>query len=118
LQGCIEGFMMSYDLKFYRDEDGNPRCESGVPIELIGRFVTEDIQDSLNSCREILGMVERIGNGELGSWRHVGNAHALSLSADEAKVEALVVPDEKPCRLSLEDFRHIIESWLQFLERK
>ena len=113
-----EGLSVRYGMKFYRDGEGNPRSESGAPTALIGRFLAEDIQDSLNACREILGIIERIVHGEIGSWRQVGNAHVLSLSADEAKVESLVVPVEKPCRLHLEEFRKILESWLHFLENQ
>jgi hypothetical protein len=111
------GFLVRYGMKFYRDEEGNPRSESSGPAVLISRFLTEDIQDSLNTCREILGRIEQIVNGEIGSWRQVGNAHVLSLSADGATVESLVAPAEKPCRLSLEDFRDILQSWLHFIEK-
>jgi uncharacterized protein YacL (UPF0231 family) len=107
---------MNYEMKFYRDGEGDPRCESGAPGVLIGPFLTEDVQDSLNTCREILDKIERIANGEIGSWRRVGNAHVLALSADEAVIESVAAPDERASRLSLEDFRHILESWLHFLE--
>jgi hypothetical protein len=113
-----EGFSVCYGMKFYRDGEGNPRSESGAPTALIGRFLAEDIQDSLNACREILGIIERIVDGEIGSWRQVGNAHVLSLSADEAKVESLAVPVQRHCRLHLEEFRKIVECWFHFLEKE
>jgi hypothetical protein len=113
-----EGFLVGYGMKFYRNKEGDPRSECGPPGVIISRFLTEDIQDSLNACREILVIIERIVDGEIGSWRQVGNAHVLSLSAHEAKVESLVVPAEKPCRLRLEEFRKILESWLDFLEKE
>jgi hypothetical protein len=118
MKDSVEGILMSYAMKFYRDGEGNPRSESGEPTPLISGFLTEDVQDSFNTCREILRIIERIIDGEIGSWRWVGNAHVLSLSADEAKVELLVVPAEEPCRLRLEEFRKIIENWLQFLEKE
>jgi len=113
-----EGFLMRYGMKFYRDGAGNPRSESGAPTAIISRFLTEDVQDSLNTCRKILGIIERIVSGEIGSWRHVGNAHVLSLSVDGAIVESLFAPGEKPCRLLLVDFREILRNWLHFLEKE
>jgi hypothetical protein len=114
----VELYLLRHGMKFYRDGEGNPRSESGAASALISRFLMEDIQDSLNTCREILGIVEQILNGELRSWKQVGNAHVLSLSADEAIGESLVAPAEKPFRISLEDFRDLIQSWLHFLEQE
>jgi uncharacterized protein YacL (UPF0231 family) len=103
-------------MKFYHDEDGNPRVEPELSSRLLGHFLTEDIQDSPPTCSEILRVIERISSGEMASWRLVGNAHVLSLSADEVIVESLFDPSARPCRLSLVDFREILRSWLHFLE--
>jgi hypothetical protein len=107
---------MSIKMKFYRNGDGDPCAESGPSTEVIGRFLTEDIQDSPASCREVVMIIERIFNGEIASWRRVGNAHSLSLSKDKAVIESLFDSGAKPCHLSLGDFRDILQTWLHFLE--
>ena len=103
-------------MKFYRNGDGDPCVEAGASGEVIGHFLTEDIQDSPASCNEIRTMIERIFNGEITSWRRVGNAHILSLSKNEAIIEPLFDPGEEPFHLSLGDFRDIVRNWLHFLD--
>lgn len=102
-------------MKFFRDIDGNPRAESGLSSEVLAGFLSEDIQDSLAACREILVAIERLLSGEPAAWRRVGNAHVLSLSKDEAVIESLSETATGPCRLSLESFRVTVEDWVQFL---
>jgi len=103
-------------MKFYRNGNGDPCVEPGPSGEVIGRFLTEDVQDSPASCREIVTMIERISNGEITSWRRVGNAHILSLSKRDAVIESLFDPVGKPFHLSLGDFRNIVRNWLHFLD--
>jgi uncharacterized protein YacL (UPF0231 family) len=107
---------VSVRMKLYRNGDGNPCVELGASGEVVGRFLTEDIQDSLSSCHEIEKVIERIFRGEIASWRRVGNGHILSLSRDEAIIESLFEPGGKPSHLSLGDFRDIVRKWLQFLD--
>jgi uncharacterized protein YacL (UPF0231 family) len=107
---------VSVRMRFYRNGDGDPCVESGPSGEVVGHFLTEDIQDSLASCHEIEMIIERIFNGEIASWRRVGNAHTLSLSRDEAIIESLFEPGGKPSHLSLGDFRDIVRKWLHFLD--
>jgi uncharacterized protein YacL (UPF0231 family) len=104
-------------MKFFRDIDGNPRVDSGLSGEVLGSFLSEDIQDSPASCREILTVIEMVLGGELAAWRRVGNAHVLSLSRDEAVIESLFETEAKPLRLNLEVFRKSVEGWLGFLNR-
>jgi uncharacterized protein YacL (UPF0231 family) len=103
-------------MTFYRNGDGNLQVESEASASVIGRFLIEDIQDSPATCREVLGAIEGIVRGEMGSWRRVGNAHTLILSKTGAVIESLFESAEKPCRRSLADFGEIVERWLHFLE--
>jgi hypothetical protein len=107
---------MSRSMKFYRDGDGDLQVESGPSSQLIGRFLIEDIQDSPTHCHEILKGIEGISRGEMASWRRVGNAHLLVLTKGEAVIESLFESSAEPCRLSLGEFRDIVESWQHFLE--
>lgn len=77
---------MSY--RFYRDDDGNLRAQTGRDLRLLGRFLEADIQDSILMCDEMLAMLADIAAGRRKRWQMTGNAHTLTISKRRARIHA------------------------------
>jgi uncharacterized protein YacL (UPF0231 family) len=77
---------MSY--RFYRDDHGDLRAETGRGLRLLGRFLEADIQDSRGVCDEVLAALADIAAGRRQRWRMTGNAHTLMLSKRRARIHA------------------------------
>ena len=77
---------MSY--RFYRDDDGNLRAETGRGLCLLGRFLEADIQGGRGVCDEVLAAFNDIAAGSCKRWQMTGNAHTLTLSKRRARIHA------------------------------
>lgn len=77
---------MSY--RFYRDDQGDLRAETGRGLRLLGRFLEADIQGSRGACAEVLAAFDDIAAGRRQRWQQTGNAHTLLLSKRRARIHA------------------------------
>jgi len=77
---------MSY--RFYRDDHGDLRAETGRGLRSLGRFLEADIQGGRGVCGEVLTALDEIAAGRLKRWRMTGNAHTLMLSQRRARIHA------------------------------
>jgi uncharacterized protein YacL (UPF0231 family) len=77
---------MSY--RFYRDDHGDLRAETGRGLRLLGRFLEADIQGSRGVCDEVLAAFADIAAGRRKRWQMTGNAHTLTLSKRRARIHA------------------------------
>ncbi len=77
---------MSY--RFYRDDDGDLRAQTGRGLRLLGRFLEADIQGSILMCDEVLAALAAIAAGRCKRWQMTGNAHTLTLSRRRARIHA------------------------------
>jgi uncharacterized protein YacL (UPF0231 family) len=77
---------MSY--RFYRDDQGDPRAETGSAERLLGRFLESDLQGSVTMCDEVLAVLDDIAAGRRQRWQRTGNAHTLTLSKRRARIKA------------------------------
>jgi hypothetical protein len=68
-------------------------------------------------CRETLKAIDRVSRGEPPIWQATGNAYTLTLSAEEARIEAEFDEQAEPCRLPLAELREAVTQWLVFLEQ-
>jgi len=77
---------MSY--RFYRDDHGDLRAETGRGLRLLGRFLEADIQGSRGVCDGVLAAFADIAAGRVTRWQMTGNAHTLTLSKRRARIHA------------------------------
>ncbi len=104
------------DMEFYRDADGSPRVRAGRLCETLGRFLEEDLQESADFCRAVLGAIDDVSAGRILSWEETGNAHTLALSPDRAVIESNFDPGAKPCLLELACIKDVVNAWLEFVQ--
>lgn len=103
--------------RFYRDDDGVPRAETGRKERLLGRFLEADIQGGSGMCAEVLSALDDIAAGRRKRWQLTGNAHTLTLSKLRARIHAefgraadLVLP--------VDELRRALLAWKALLGRK
>ena len=101
----------------YWDEADDPRAHCAPPYEPLAGFLESDLQGSIGLCRETLKAIDRVSRGEHAIWQETGNAYTLTLSAEEARIEAEFEAQAEPCRLPLAELREAVTQWLAFLEQ-
>lgn len=101
----------------YWDETDDPRARCALPYEHLAGFLESDLQGSIGLCRETLQAIDRVARGEHATWQETGNAYTMTLSAEEACIEAEFDEQAKPCRLPLAELREAVAQWLAFLEQ-
>jgi hypothetical protein len=79
---------MTMSYRFYRDDHGDLRAETGRGLRLLGRFLETDIQGSNEMCDEVLSAFADIASGRRKRWQMTGNAHTLLLSKRRARLHA------------------------------
>ncbi len=102
----------------YFDQAGDPRARCIPAYDLLEGFLESDLQGSVNLSRETLREIDRVANGDRESWQDTGNAYTLIVSAQEARIEAELDDQAKPCRLPLADLREAVAQWIAFLEQE
>jgi len=106
---------MSY--RFYRDENGDPRAETGRELRLLGRFLEADVQGSKGICAELLAALADIAAGGSKGRQLTGNAHTLILSKRRARIRA-ESGRSRDLVLSPEALRQALLEWRALLESK
>ena len=100
--------------RFFRDDDGDPRAETGRDRRLLGRFLEADIQGSRALCDEALAALEDVAAGRRRRWEMTGNGHTLSagkrtsrIHAEAGRARDLVLPTSE-LRLALLEWRLLL----------
>lgn len=100
--------------RFFRDDDGDPRAETGRERRLLGRFLEADIQGSRALCDEALAALDDVVAGRRRRWEMTGNAHSLSAGKRTSRIHAeagragdLVLPTSE-LRLALLEWRLLL----------
>ena len=103
-------------LQFYRDDAGNARARGRGRGKLVAGFLESDLQDSLESAREILKAIDDVEAGRADSWERTGNAHTLTLSPQGAAIQDEMDEEAEPYVLSLSEIREVVADWVSFLD--
>jgi uncharacterized protein YacL (UPF0231 family) len=101
----------------YWDEADDPRAHCAPPYERLAGVLESDLQGSIHLCREVLRTIDRVARGEHAIWQETGNAYTLTLSAEEASIEAEFDEQVQACHLPLAELREAVAQWLAFLEQ-
>jgi uncharacterized protein YacL (UPF0231 family) len=103
-------------LQFYRDDAGDARARGRGRGKLVAGFLESDLQDSLESAREILKAIDDVEAGRADSWERTGNAHTLTLSPQGAAIQDEMDEEAEPYVLSLSEIREVVADWVSFLD--
>jgi hypothetical protein len=105
-------------LRFIRDANGYPRAEGEGAYQLLGTFLEQDVQGSLNGCNEYLGIISQIRSGLLPEWSGLGNAHNVSITESGVVIEnEWAIPNSRST-VSLDEFENAIRQWAALISHR
>ncbi|HEX3129380.1 MAG TPA: hypothetical protein VH394_18740 [Thermoanaerobaculia bacterium] len=99
-------------LDLYRDGEGLPRAAGD---DLLSRFLESDVQGSVITAYDILGMLDRVESGETELWEGTGNAYTLTLTPDGALIQDELAEDPEELHLPLAELREALQAWIALL---
>ncbi|GAA4884131.1 YacL family protein [Ferrimonas pelagia] len=118
------------EFEFRRELGGSPVALMSMGHEAIGRFLQDELQQPATIALVQTAVAQRLA-GERTPYRLEGSEQTLLIEADEISVQdhsvhrqaeedefdpALAVYDaESEAVCGLEDFDHLLESWLAFI---
>jgi hypothetical protein len=102
-------------LDLYRDGQGLPRARCEGEGDLLARFLESDVQGSVITAYDILGMLDRVESGETERWEGTGNAHTLTLTTGGALIQDELEDDAEALNLSLAELREALDAWVALL---
>jgi uncharacterized protein YacL (UPF0231 family) len=104
------------DIKIYKDRDGYPRVDSPESIKILGWFLEQDIQRSINSCDEMLAIIDSVQQEKINYWTGTGNAHTISMTPELVTILNEFSDDVEPCSMKISEFKSAIILWRKFIE--
>lgn len=99
-------------LDLHRDGQGLPRAGGE---SLLARFLESDVQGSVITAYDILGMLDRVESGETELWEGTGNAHTLTLTSEGALIQDELADDTEALHLPLAELREALNAWIGLL---
>ena len=97
-------------IRFYRDQDGQPRVASTPEFFSLGGFLESDMQD-VATVEEMLVKAQRVKTEDEVS----GNAYVAIMTPDQVVLESQFDEDELSCRISMDVLKKLLTEWLEFL---
>lgn len=99
-------------LDLYRDDQGLPRAGGE---DLLARFLESDVQGSVITAYDILGMLDRVESGETDLWEGTGNAYTLTLTSEGALIQDELADEVEALHLPLAELREALNAWVALL---
>jgi uncharacterized protein YacL (UPF0231 family) len=103
-------------IKFYKDNYGFRRAECPPAFEVVGSYLEEEIQGSIQNGWRLIELINDIQTDRQASWEGTGNAHTVTLTPNFARIVNEFSDDVAPCEISLENFKKVIIEWLNFIQ--
>ncbi len=105
------------NIRFYYDKQGIPCVETDAAHRLIERYLNHDVQISPQSAQKILERVSVIETDKEDQIKVIGNGFRLLLTKKYAKIESLY-DEAEGLELPLDDFKGIMNKWLELISKK
>ena len=103
-------------MTYYLDEHGIHRVMSTEGRELLGSFLEEDVQSSLDNCDIVLQFLSEVERGVRQPLHSTGNAHDVFIQQNRVHIEHLwLYPPVLPLELTADEFRQALLDWRTFL---
>lgn len=81
-------------------------------------FLVMDLQHSPEWIKEVLMQIEAVRSQNTKHWERLGNAYALNLTAEGAKIEDLVDESQPIHIVPLAEFEAAVQVWLQQIQNQ
>nr|WP_141661863.1 YacL family protein [Burkholderia ambifaria] len=101
-------------MKIYVDERGFIRAEIAAGLEIVGDFLSSDVQGSVYAVDEYINACLSVESREVERWEGTGNAHTVIIENDD--VEILNEYTARSLRVNgVSAFRAYLEEWKKYL---
>lgn len=100
--------------KCYTDENGFLRADVEKGDELLAWFLEQDIQSSTESCKDMLGICNKVEMGKIPMWKGTGNAHTVTIKSENVKIKNEFLDIDFFLEIPLMDFKNALKEWLVF----
>lgn len=101
-------------IEYYRDEDGAPRAR-GENMAVLAQFLESDIQDDIETAKELLAVLNDDDPEDRENYDFVGNSFALSFAGEEVVLTCHALEDADEIHLRREMVRQSLQDWLAFI---
>ena len=95
----------------YVDKYGSLRAKTEPRSEILGMYLEQDIQCSLNGCDELIGICNQVKRKEEPEWSGTGNAHTLTICEQHVTIENEYDDSLDPMEISLSEFIEALKEW-------
>ncbi len=102
-------------LDLYLDDHGLPRARWQGPYDLVARFLESDVQGSVTTAQDLLGLVDRVESGDLDRWEGTANIHTLTLGQEGAVLVDELDETSPAQSITLAELREALEAWMALL---
>ena len=94
-------------MKFYRDDQNDPRAEAAGDLAILASYLESDVMDDKEAGIELLQFLER-KHGE-----RIGNGYAARFDDQFVEIEELNSGDSQ--QISRNIFFQAVEAWIVFI---
>ncbi len=123
------------DYQFSRDIYGNAQAKLSMGHEAFARFLSEEVAHNSSLCQKLFNEMQSITQGSKSQFIYTGqdfelyldrqkvevSAHTVNHSFDDFPIdnesigEADFYDQEHQAECGFEDFRHLLEAWLEYI---
>ena len=103
-------------IDFYRDGDGAPRAK-GEDTRPLAQFLESDIQDDIETCDELIGILADPDPDSRRRYDFVGNSFAMSFDEDEVVLLCHALEESDETRLRRSTVLEALQDWKAFIAR-
>ncbi len=104
---------MTADIRFYRDQEQQPRIQAGPDHTSLADYLASDLQEAETSG-EIL---KRLKTKNYGGEKEInGNSYTVILEPELITLENMFDEEMSPYQIPVDNFVKILSSWIDFLE--
>ena len=101
-------------MRIYVDDHGFTQVEMAKGSEVLGDFLSGDIQGSVCAVDEYISACLSVENGDAKIWEGTGNAHTVII--ESKGVEIFNEYTEQSMQISsISNFRAYLEGWKKYL---
>lgn len=105
-------------LHFFLDLNGYPRAHGKGAEQLLGTFLEQDVQGSLDGCSQYMDILARVRSSAIPEWSGTGNVHTVSITPKGVAIENEWAISESAATYSLDDFENALREWAKLISHR
>ncbi|RKG72900.1 hypothetical protein D7V88_37400 [Corallococcus terminator] len=107
---------MPRTLRFTWDQQGRAVVNGLPPDDVLADYLAQELGFEPARAQKMLRVLNAVRHGKRDRWDVTGDAWSLELSPVRASIHSEETIPGRSQELSLEEFEHVVRSWLEFME--